>query len=73
MGGEHGHGGHADEQGQGQAVQGTLHPWKAREEGPQGGFVGGVPPDPPPLRGSEVTGVAQVDTVTTSCVTLGQS
>lgn len=26
VGGEHGHRGHTDEQGQGQAVQGALHP-----------------------------------------------
>ena len=26
MGGEHSHGGHTDEQGQGQAIQGALHP-----------------------------------------------
>lgn len=72
MGGEHGHGGHTDEQGQGQAVQGALHPWKARADGPQLGFVGAAPTGPPPLRGSEVTGVPREDTVTTSCVTLGK-
>lgn len=55
MGGEHGHRGHADKQGQGQAVQGALHPWKAKEEGTQLGFMGGVPittPPSPPLHGS---------------------
>lgn len=38
MGGEHGHRGHTDEQGQGQAVQGALHPCKVREEGSQLGL-----------------------------------
>ena len=31
VGGEHGHRSHADEQGEGQAMQGALHPWEGEE------------------------------------------
>lgn len=43
MGGEHGHRGHADEQGEGQAVQGALHPCEATGGGPQLGCEVGRP------------------------------
>lgn len=36
MSGEHGHRSHADEQGEDQAVQGTLYPCKVGEKGSQG-------------------------------------
>lgn len=73
MGGKHSHCSHADEQGQGQAVQGTLHPWRAREEGPQLGFMGGTYKYPPlPLHGSEVAGIPEMATVRAGHVTLGK-
>lgn len=72
MGGEHGHRSHTDEQGEGQAVQGTLHPCKVREEGLQLSCAGGAPTTSPHPHGSEVTGVTQMGTETASCVTLGK-
>lgn len=42
MGGEHGHGGHADEQGQGQAIQGALHPCKGDARALSGAAVLGA-------------------------------
>lgn len=70
MGGEHGHRSHADEQGEGQAVQGALHPWKG-EEGALSWAAPGAPTVPSPswTRG---TGVMQTGTVTASCATLGE-
>lgn len=69
MGGEYGHCSHADEQGEGQAVQGALHPCKVRGEGPQLGCVGGVPTTSPHPHGSEIAEVPQMGTVTASCAT----
>ena len=65
MGGEHGHGSHADEQGEGQAIQGALHPCKGRG-GPSDALCRQGTHSPSP-HGSKVAGVTQMGTVTASC------
>lgn len=69
--GEHSHRGHTDEQGEGQAIQGALHPCNVEQRGlSRPGRAGCL--QTPQTHCSEVTGATQMGTVTASCVTLDE-
>lgn len=59
MGGEHSHCGHTDEQGEDQAIQGTLHSCKVGEEGAGAGGLQDEETAAPLSPSTEVTSVVR--------------